>query len=99
MREGLVIPAYGYKNHVNTGRHYKLIRKWTVTDASRHDGARLKELLDEENTASGVWADTAYRSRKNEAMLRKRGLVSRIHHRKPKGRKMPMNSRAKCNTP
>ncbi len=89
MREGLIIPAYGYKNHISIDRRHKLIRKWTVTDASRHDGARLRDLLDGENTASDVWADTAYRSGKNEAMLKKRGLVSRIHHRKPKGRKMP----------
>jgi len=33
-----------------------------------------------------VWADTAYRSAKNEAMLARRGFVSRIH-RKP-GRPM-----------
>ncbi len=32
-------------------------------------------------TASDVWADTAYRSAKNEAMLTARGLVSRIHRK------------------
>ena len=33
--------------------------------------------------------DTADRSKKNDAWLRKMGRVSRIHHRKPKGRPMP----------
>ena len=60
-----------------------------VTDAAAYDGARLAELLDDENTASDVWADTAYRSKRNERMLKKRGLVSRIHHRKPRGRPLP----------
>lgn len=41
-----------------------------------------------ENTASDVWADSAYRSKKNEEMLAKRGKVSRIHRKKPKGRPM-----------
>ena len=38
-------------------------------------------------------ADTAYRSAKNEAMLEARGLVSRIHRKKPKGRPMPRRTR------
>jgi IS5 family transposase len=36
-----------------------------------------------------VWEGTAYPSAKNEAMLEARGLVSRIHRKKPKGRPMP----------
>ena len=40
-------------------------------------GARLREgLLDKTNTASAVWADTAYRSKANEAFLEKNGFVS-----------------------
>ena len=38
-------------------------------------------------------ADTAYRSAKNEAMLARRGLVSRIHRKKPPGRPMPERMR------
>jgi len=34
-------------------------------------------------------ADTAYRSKKNETLLAKRGFVSHIHRRKPPGRSMP----------
>ena len=64
--------------------------------AAAHAGSRLKDLLDPDNTASDVWADTAYRSRKNEAMLRKRMLVSRIHRKKPAGRAMPART-AKAN--
>ena len=66
-----------------------MIRAWTVTDAAAHDGARLADLLDRGNMASDVFADTAYRSKRNEAHLAKRGFVSRIHVKKPKGRAMP----------
>jgi transposase, IS5 family len=85
----LAIPAFGYKNDVSIDRGFGLIRKWTASDAAAHDGARLEAVLDRTNTASDVWADTAYRSAKNEAMLKRRGFVSRIHRKKPKGRPMP----------
>ena len=85
----LAIPAFGYKNHVAIDRGFGLIRNWTATNAAAHDGARLEDVLDRRNTASDVWADTAYRSAKNEAMLARRGLVSRIHRKKPKGKPMP----------
>ena len=89
----LAIPAFGYKNHVSIDRGFGLIRKWTATHAAAHDGARLEDVLDRSNTASDVWADTAYRSAKNEAMLSRRGFVSRIHRKKPPGRPMPDRTR------
>jgi transposase, IS5 family len=89
----IAAPAFGYRNHVGIDRRHGLIRRWMATDAAAHDGARLGDLLDPNNTAGGVWADTAYRSAKNEAMLAERGLVSRIHRKKPKGRPMAEPSR------
>jgi transposase, IS5 family len=88
-RVDLAIPAFGYKNHVGIDRRHRLIRRWTVTDASRHDGALLPELIDTNNTASDVWADTAYRSQANERFLAGRLLRSQIHRKKPKGKPMP----------
>jgi hypothetical protein len=85
----LAIPAFGYKNHISTDKRHGLIRKWTVTDAAAHDGARLPELLDKNNTASTVWADTAYRSNKNETHMAKNGFVSQVHRKKPMGKPMP----------
>ena len=85
----LAIPAFGYKNHVSIDRGFGLIRNWMTTHAAAHDGARLEDVLHRTNTASDVWADTAYRSAKNEAMLARRGFVSRIHRKKPPGRLMP----------
>jgi transposase, IS5 family len=66
-----------------------LIRRWTVTDASRHDGALLPQLIDTDNTAGKVRADTAYRSKANERFLAGRLMRSQIHQKKPKGRAMP----------
>lgn len=42
-----------------------------------------------ENTGSEVWADSAYRSQRNEKWLAKHMLTSRIHRRKPAGKPMP----------
>jgi transposase, IS5 family len=64
-----------------------------ASDAAAYDRARLEAVLDRTNTASDVWADTAYRSAKNEAMLARRGFVSRIHRKKPQGKPMPERTR------
>src|SRR5687767_15721517 len=85
----LAIPLFGYQNHISADRRHRLIRKWRVTDAAAHAGARLADLLDPGNTASAVWADTGYRSKKNEDLLRQRMLKSQIHRKKPARRPMP----------
>ncbi|MCA8906675.1 MAG: IS5 family transposase [Rhodospirillaceae bacterium] len=86
----IAIPVFGYKSHIGIDRRFGLIRTWTVTDAAAHDGARLRDgLIDRDNTASDVWADSAYRSAANEAFLAMAGKVSRIHRRKPVGKPMP----------
>jgi hypothetical protein len=89
----IAVPAFGYKNHVSIDRRHRLIRRWTATDAAAHDGARLGELIDRGNTASDLWADTSYRSAKNEALLAGRRLASRIHRKKPRGRAMARRTR------
>ena len=49
----------------------------------------MPNLVDKTNTASDVWADTAYRSAKNEKHLAENGLRSQIHRKKPQGKPMP----------
>jgi transposase, IS5 family len=88
-RVDIAIPAFGYKNHIGIDRAHGLIRTWRATDAARHDGAQLPNLIDKQNTASDVWADTAYRSAKNEEHMIRNGLRSQIHRKKPKGKPMP----------
>jgi transposase, IS5 family len=88
----LAIPEFGYQNHISADRRHRLIRRWLVTDAAAHAGKRLADLLDAGNTAAGVWADTGYRSMKNEDLLRERMLVSHIHRKKPVGRPIPVRT-------
>ena len=88
-RMDLAVPAFGYKNHLGIDRRHGLIRTWVVTDAARYDGAQLPALISKANTASDVWADTAYRSRANERHLANNGLRSQMHRKKPKGKPMP----------
>ena len=80
---------YGYKNHVNVDRRHKLVRRYQVSDAAMHDSKVLDDILDGDNTALGVWADSAYRSAE---MLKKKGLRSR--HRKA-SRNKPLSEREK----
>ena len=90
VQADIAIPVFGYKSHIGIDRRFGFIRRQKVTDAAAHDGARLRQgLIDTNNTASAVWADTAYRSQANETFLEKHGKVSRIHRKKPKGRPMP----------
>lgn len=63
----LAIAVFGYKTHVAIDRTFGFIRSWAVTSAARHDSAVLREIVTTDNTASDVWADTAYRSKINEA--------------------------------
>ena len=45
LPEALLIPAFGYKSHINTDRRHRLIRRFHVTHAAAHDGAKLPDLL------------------------------------------------------
>lgn len=88
----IAVPVYGYKSHISIDRRHGLNRRQKITHAAAHDGAQLREgLIDPENTASAVWADSAYRSAQNERFLAGIGKVSRIHRRKPRQRPMPRN--------
>jgi transposase, IS5 family len=90
----LAIPAFGYRNHISIDRGFGLIRRWLTTDAAAYEGRGLREgLLDNSNTAGGVWADTAYRSAANETFMKKNGFVSRVHRKKPANRPMPPRMR------
>lgn len=94
-RIDIAIPTFGYKAHISIDRRHGVIRRRIVTDAAAHDGTRLREgLIDPNNTASEVWADTAYRSEANETFLRGIGKVSRIHVKKPRGKPMSRRTAA-----
>lgn len=81
----LGIPVFGYKSHIAIHWRFGLSLSFAVTDAARHDGSLLRELVTTNNIASDIGADTAYRLKANEAWLAIRGRVFRIHPRKPRG--------------
>lgn len=92
----IAIPSFGYKSSISICRAFGFIRKGKTTDGARFDGRMLRDVVTNDNTASDVWADTAYRSQTNEAWLKRQGRVSRIHRKKPRGRPMPERT-AKAN--
>src|SRR5580704_14132166 len=79
---------FGYKNHIGVDRRHKFVRRYVVSDASVHDSQKFEDVLDTSNTASDVWADSAYRSDEIEEKLAARGLKSRIHRRAYRNRKL-----------
>lgn len=85
----IAVPVFGYKNHLGIDRACGFIRRFTVTHAARHDGRQLGALLDRSNLASTVWADTAYRSKANLALMERRGFFAEVQRPKPRGRPMP----------
>ncbi len=45
---------YGYKNHINVDRKYKLVRRYHVTDAAVHDSQAVDHLLMQAHWRGGV---------------------------------------------
>ncbi len=85
----IATPVFGYRSHISIDRRFGFIRKATVTSAADSDGRQLRRVIDTSNTAGDVWADSAYCSAKNEALLKSNVLKSRFHRRKPEGKPMP----------
>ena len=79
---------YGYKNHINVDVKHKFIRSYAVTDASVHDSQVFDELLQESNTSTGVYADSAYRSKESIALLTERGFRERMQRKGCRHRKL-----------
>ena len=85
----IAIPLFGYQNHISIDRGFGFIRKWAASDAAAYAGRLLRHgLLDKTNTAGGVWADTGYRSQKNEKFIARNGFASHVHRKKSKGKPM-----------
>ncbi|XID29316.1 transposase (plasmid) [Acetobacter orientalis] len=65
----IALPVFGYKSHISIDRRFGFIRGMAVTSASAADGRLLRQVVSTDNTSSEVWADSAYRSRRNEKWL------------------------------
>jgi IS5 family transposase len=86
----IAVPLFGCKNHVSIDREHGLLRRYVVTHAAAYDGGQLGAVLDRDNTGSDVWADTAYRSAVNLALLKRRGLKPQFQRKKPMVGRVPV---------
>lgn len=75
------ISHFGYKDHISIDRVYGFIRRYAVSDAAVHDSKMVGALLDFNNSADQVWADSAYRSEVIETVLDLLNYESQIHER------------------
>lgn len=82
----IAAPVLSYKSHISIDRRHGFIRQSAVTSASAADGRMLRQPVTTDNRSSEVWADSAYRSRKNEKWLASKMLTNRVRHRKPAGK-------------
>ena len=80
---------FGFKNHVNVDAQHKMIREFEVTAASVHDSQVFDELLDQTLDENGnkraVYADSAYRSKEQEARLEAAGIESQVCEKGSRG--------------
>jgi transposase, IS5 family len=85
---------YGYKNHVNTDRKHKFIRKFAVTDAAVHDSQPVGELMDGDNTNGDFFGDSAYRSAEIHAQLEEGNYRDRTQRKGYRGHPLSQRSQA-----
>jgi IS5 family transposase len=84
---------FGYKNHVNVDERSKLINKYCVSSASKHDSQLLEDLVDKDDKQ--LYADSAYRSEDIERYLRGIKCKSQVHEKG--ARNNPLSEQQKSN--
>ncbi|WP_089725905.1 IS5 family transposase [Candidatus Thiosymbion oneisti] len=67
---------FGDKHHIRVDVEHKLIRRFVTTPANVHDSRVFDDLVDPDNVAPGVWADSAYRREETEEVLQDAGYKS-----------------------
>ena len=89
---------FGFKNHVNVDAEHKMIREFEVTAASVHDSQVFDELLDQGKDENGnkraVFADSAYRSKEQEARLEAAGIESQVCEKGSRGHPLTEQQKA-----
>jgi IS5 family transposase len=73
---------FGYKDHVKADTKTKLISDYEVTSAEVHDSQMLNKLTNEKQDGHQCfYGDSAYRSKGNQKLLKKKNITSRIHEK------------------
>ena len=62
------------KNHVSIDRAYGFVRRFAVSNAAAHNGARLPDVLDKTNTASQGLGEASQRFRQAQLDGRRAGV-------------------------
>lgn len=70
---------YGYKDNIKAGQKSKIIRKYTVSDASVHDSRAAKELIDANDNNKRLYGDSAYSTEEIKEIMSKRGIIDKIN--------------------
>ena len=78
-----ISPSLGSaKNHIGIELVNGLISTWDTNVASAPDGAAQLKLISQQNTGSGLYADTASRAKKNEDWLEKGMFKGNLHQKR-----------------
>jgi IS5 family transposase len=89
---------FGFKNHIKVDVDSKLITKFSVTHAARHDGKEAPTILDEDDKE--VYADAIYRGEKIEKAMKDAAPNATFHIiRKHDGTHEPTAEQLKNNIP
>jgi transposase, IS5 family len=70
---------YGYKDHIKADIKTKLITMYKVTPANVLEGDVLPDLLELGDRGQKIYGDKAYYDKENEALLKRKGINSRLH--------------------
>ena len=68
---------FGYKNHIKVDAKSKLIKQYIVRSAEIHDSVEFENLLVERDKGQQVYADSAYRSKEMEEMIKKKHMKTK----------------------
>ena len=66
---------------INIDKRHKFIREYEATSASPHDSQHFEGVLDEDNTGSEIYADSAYRGGKCDELVNAKALRDKRQHR------------------
>ena len=85
---------FGYKNHIKADSKTKIITKYKATPAHVPDGEVLDELLDKkEDGGQRLYGDSAYRSKALEQVCINNGVISCIHEKGYRYKKLTARQR------
>jgi transposase, IS5 family len=72
---------YGYKNSTKADTRSKLIKKYKVTDASKHDSQMLDDLLDNADKRQPLYGDSAYTGTEQKKVIKRHKMKNMVHNK------------------